>query len=535
MGVALPSNMRHITSLFLALLPVLSRTAPVLPMPLADPSICTAPAFVSDGTKLSGTLFANDKSKGISWILGLDNLSMESVTLPLINGNHESDISPDGRYVALPHYEETTGLNQGEGGGSPGSRVSVLDITTGQASVLQAEGPNPFGNPKPHGAAWTGDNQLLVTAQLSNGIVKYGATGKVSKIDLSSTGCSTPHLVKIIAGTDLAVTGCRATNPGAAAAGKIGMLAVFNHKTNAMKALQSGAGSEGITVTKDGDIWVGALTGGTVSVFGWPAGADKTVDTLVLKTNFTVHDPIRLAYDSVNDQVGVACMNVAAVLDPTTSPMANSKLLVYKASDYTFVKSTVITTSRGRVNMEGLSAHNIGGKGYFWTGAFDSQSLVLLDALTLTNTLTVIMPRCSVCSKSTSISTAAAAAANMSGANNWSGGYCDATMRDPFDRRTAVFDGFSYSPLIQGGDDDSSDTDGWMIATIVLIVVVVIAVIVVIVLAVTVKRKKQQLVDQCGVMDDHLFGTSNPIQGKGDKVPPSMGLPVVRDDQAVNI
>ena len=289
-------------------------------------STCPTPRWhVADGYDFSGRLYANDKSKGIGWILSLDgSQTATAVALPRINGNHESAISSDGLAVALPHYEETTGYNQGEGGGTPGSRVSVVDLTTGTTKVLDAAGPNPFGHPKPHGAAWLDTSQLVVTAQLANGLVVYNSSG-VFGIPLESVGCSTPHLVlKVPGSTSLVVTGCRCTN-SLDQSWCSGKLAIVDTVSGEARSFDAGAGSEGIAVTSTGDVWIGSLGNHFVSVFTF-GDREIALDNLQLRKTMSIQYPLRLAYDAVGDAVGVASMDLNGVLDLTTSAAATSGL-----------------------------------------------------------------------------------------------------------------------------------------------------------------------------------------------------------------
>merc|ERR1719356_264763 len=87
---------------------------------------------------LSGTLIVNDKSKGVTWLLDLSTRTFKSVELPLVGGSHETAVSVDGRTIAVPQYEFPTQKGQGEGGGSPGFGVSLIDIKTGQPQFLRS-------------------------------------------------------------------------------------------------------------------------------------------------------------------------------------------------------------------------------------------------------------------------------------------------------------------------------------------------------------------------------------------------------------
>ena len=78
-----------------------------------------------------GTLIVNDKSKGSTWLLHLPSQSAVVVDLPFAGGNHETAVSPaamdGGATIAVPHYETAEGNGLTEGGGTPGSQVSLID------------------------------------------------------------------------------------------------------------------------------------------------------------------------------------------------------------------------------------------------------------------------------------------------------------------------------------------------------------------------------------------------------------------------
>merc|ERR1719203_1130960 len=77
---------------------------------------CQVPAFnMRKDEGLSGTLIANDKSKGVTWLFDLESKTAQPVFLPFLAGNHETAVSADGELVAVPHYEVVTSRGQGEG------------------------------------------------------------------------------------------------------------------------------------------------------------------------------------------------------------------------------------------------------------------------------------------------------------------------------------------------------------------------------------------------------------------------------------
>jgi hypothetical protein len=171
-----------------------------------------------NGPLPSGTFIAQDKSKGVSWLFNLTKGTARAVELPYNNGNHESALSADGLTLAIPHYE-TLGSGDPEGGGFySGAEVSLVDLKTGQSRVLTAAA-NPLGRPKPHGAQWLANGDLVVTAQQTNGLIRFPkplspGAGVPQVLNFAGTACHTPHLVEQIPSSNLVVSGCRCTNPG---------------------------------------------------------------------------------------------------------------------------------------------------------------------------------------------------------------------------------------------------------------------------------------------------------------------------------
>ena len=411
----------------------------LLGQPLGD----QAPRVIryDDTLAPSGTFIAQDKSKGVSWFFNLTKGLARAVELPFNNGNHESALSADGLTLATPHYE-TLGPGDPEGGGFySGSEVSLVDVRTGLSSVLAAPA-NPLGRPRPHGAHWLANGDLIVTAQLANALIRFTsplgpAGGAATVYSFAGSACSTPHLVRDIPASTLLVSGCRCTNPGDLSSCG-GALAVADRRSGATRVLPAGLGSEGITVTRQGEVWLGDLRSNQISIYGF-TGAERRLDQLKLIKQIAVAKPLRLAYEPRSNTVGVVSYDP---LDGTTRPNFHS----FAADSHRLLASTLLKSAeRGRINSQGLAAAN----GVFITGGFDNQTLVIVDPRSLKVKAEILLPRCSLPAGFNSpklLSEAEAMKAGLAGSNNWSGGICPGTLRNPDDRRFAVLDGFSWSP-----------------------------------------------------------------------------------------
>jgi hypothetical protein len=363
------------------------------------------------------------------------------VELPYDNGNHESALSADGLALASPHYE-TLGAGDSEGGGFyPGAEVSLVDLKTGQSRVLKAAA-NPLGRPKPHGAQWLANGDIVVTAQQANGLIRFPkplspGAGVPQVFNFAGSACHTPHLVEQIPSSNLVVSGCRCTNPGDKPS-CAGALAVADLESGATRVLPAGLGAEGIAVTPQGEVWLGGLRGNLVSIYGF-VGGERRLDQLKLLKQISVPKPLRLAYEASTNTVGVV----------SYEPKAGASEINFRSFDaknHSLVAATVLKSSqRGRINSQGLAAAN----GVFITGGFNNQTIVIVDPKTLKVSAEILMPRCSLpagYNSPTPMTEQEAIKQKQTGANNWSGGVCPGTMRNPDDRRFAVLDGFAWSP-----------------------------------------------------------------------------------------
>jgi len=412
--------------------------------------------------RLKGTLFVNDKSKGISWLLALEANKSLAVDLPYAGGNHEGCIAPDGIHIAIPHYE-TAEPGITEGGGVAGSEVSLLNLDTGFAEVAPGA-PSPYGNARPHDAAWTHSGKLLVTAQLSNAVTDFG-TVLQRNAGVAPTGikipppCETPHLLKNIPGTELVVSGCRCSNPDTTA-NCPAALAIINAADGQARSIQieNAKWTEAITATEDGDVWVGGLKSDNVFVFSFD-GQEKTLNNLKLvKTLPNIPYPLRMAYDPVTKRVGVASLDLPAALERSKGWKENKppawdgrtageiNFRIFDASTYALQREMSLNTcKRGLINMEGLYAAD----GFFVAGGFDTAAMALVDAESGKVAAEVYFPPCSLpagfCEPVYMSNWEMAKANSQGGWNNWSGGFCPAHMRTPNDRRFIVTDGFGWS------------------------------------------------------------------------------------------
>lgn len=191
---------------------------------------------------------------------------------------------------------------------------------------------------------------------------------------------------------------------------------------------------------------MGAMADNTVAIYGF-RGSERALDQLEALAQLQVDSPLRLAHEPSTNSVGIV------TFDPKATDQVN--LRTFDADSHVLRKqTTLVSAQRGRINSEGLAAAN----GVFITGGFDNQTLVIVDPESLEVRAELLLPRCSLprghaapspmTADECKAATCGEAVSNCcTGSNNWSGGLCPGTLRNPDDRRFVVLDGFAWSPL----------------------------------------------------------------------------------------
>ena len=115
-----------------------------------------------------------------------------------------------------------------------------------------------------------------------------------------------------------------------------------------------------------------------------PADAASLENYLLCPTvqvaRLAVDSPLRLAYDNVTKTVAVASMSLQDAMSARTASLpSHSVLYSFNATTRQLRTRIAVTTSRGVVDMEGLSARN----GFILSGGFNSQVSLTLFAYAL--------------------------------------------------------------------------------------------------------------------------------------------------------
>ena len=361
-----------------------------------------------------GTVVVQDKLRGLIWLLNLKQRSTAEILLPFNGGNHESALTPDGRWLATGHYE-TIPVGSSALSGIPGEEISLVDIQSRSARVYPTA-PSPKPASKSHGVLWLPDGRLAVTAELANAVLIYpppGRPGRANVFELASTGCRTPHMLRQLPGSTLLLVTCRATNPGDSDTTQ-GYLVAIDLQRQSVRAIASGLGAEGLVVTPQSEVWVGNLRENTVSIFGFNENRNDP-NALVLRDQLIVPSPMRLAYEPTTNRVGIISSGASSGAINFRSFNAQT----HKLADAVILSSR----QRGWVNPQGLFAI----PGMYITGGINNQAVLFIDAKTLGLKGEVLLPRCPL----------SADAANRS---------CLATMRNPNGTTPAMLDGFAWTP-----------------------------------------------------------------------------------------
>lgn len=328
-----------------------------------------------------GTFVVQDKVRGLLWLLNLKHSSVIKVQLPFNGGNHESALTADGRYLATGHYETLPPGGKALSG-IPGDEVSLVNLKSASAQVYPTVA-SPKPGSKSHGVLWLPDGRLAVTAELANSVVIYpapGQPGSAEVFELAGTGCRTPHMLRQVPGSALALVSCRATNPGDRTTTQ-GYLVGIDLLRKSVRSLASGLGAEGFVVTPQSQVWVGNMRENTVSIFDFENGR-LDLDALVLKRKLSVPMPMRLAYKPNTNRVGIITSGGAA---------GSTNFRSFDAGSHQLVASTSLASrQRGWINPQGLAAI----PGAYITGGINNQAVLLIDARTLAVRGEVLLPRC---------------------------------------------------------------------------------------------------------------------------------------------
>lgn len=196
---------------------------------------------VSFAAAAHGELLVGNKSDNTVWRLDLEDGSRLG-EIASGQGPHEIAVSPDGRIAIVTNY----------GHGQPGNSLTVIDTASGLATATIDLGAHP----RPHGARFLPDGDLLVTTEQSGALLRVDvAAGKVEQaIDV---GGGVGHMVALSRDGKTAYV-------SKIAAGTVARIDVAGgEKTHETAA---GEGAEGIEVAPDGSVWVTNRADDTVTV-----------------------------------------------------------------------------------------------------------------------------------------------------------------------------------------------------------------------------------------------------------------------------
>ncbi len=220
------------------------------------------------------------------------------VKLPTGRGPHEVAVSPDGRLAYVSNYGMFGVFREGERHDEPGNTITVLDLA--RRAVKDTFDLGDYT--KPHGIVASRDGRRLwVTCEGAQAVLELdAASGAV--LEAWKTAQETSHM--IVASADekkLFVANIRS-----------GTATVIERATGRVVSLPTGAGAEGIDLSRDGrEVWVTNRSDSSISVI------DAARDTVVEKIPSGGQMPIRVKFtpDGTQAWVSNARSNAVTVLD----------------------------------------------------------------------------------------------------------------------------------------------------------------------------------------------------------------------------
>jgi YVTN family beta-propeller protein len=257
-------------------------------------------AAVDSGVAAADLLVVLNKSDHEAVLV--DPISLKTLTkVATGHGPHEAAVSPDGRRAYVCNYGLTGVFREGERRDEPGNTLSVLDLES--RAVVDTFDLGEFT--RPHGIAVSRDGKRLwLTCEGAQAVLELdAASGKILRD--WKTGQEVSHmLVPTPDEKKLYVANIRS-----------GSASVVDRERNTVKTVVTGAGAEGIDVTRDGrQVWVTNRAAQTVSVI------DTSSDSVIASFESGGEMPIRVKFtpDGKEAWISNARSNAISVFDAGT-------------------------------------------------------------------------------------------------------------------------------------------------------------------------------------------------------------------------
>jgi len=263
--------------------------------------VAVTAAPVPAQAQAGGTLIVLNKSDHEAALVHPETFAV-MMRLPTGKGPHEAAVSPDGRTAYVTNYGSFAVFRQGERPRmEPGRSITVIDLAARKVKATFDLGEYR----QPHGIAVSRDGKLLwVTVEGSQAVLELeAATGKALKAWKTAQNVS--HMVVPTADE----TKLYVANIGS------GSVTVIHRATDEVKSIPTGAGAEGIAVSRDGkQVWVTNRGANSISVL------DTATDNVVTTFESGGTMPIRVKFtvDGRQAWVSNARSNVVTVFDAAT-------------------------------------------------------------------------------------------------------------------------------------------------------------------------------------------------------------------------
>jgi len=258
-----------------------------------------------------GTLIVLNKSDHEAALVNPQTLTVTH-RLPTGKGPHEAAVSPDGRTAYVSNYGSFAIFREGEQRRmEPGNTITVLDL---KARCVKAT--FDLGKYKqPHGLAVSDRGKYLwVTVEGSQAVLELDARdGKILRA--WKTDAQVSHMVVVTPNQRKLYV----ANIGSGSVTVIDRSNPFPSK--AVKSIATGAGAEGITVSRDGrEVWVTNRGANTISVI------DTETDQVLTSFESGGTMPIRVKFTTDGRQAWVsnARSNSVTVFDAATRKLIDT-------------------------------------------------------------------------------------------------------------------------------------------------------------------------------------------------------------------
>lgn len=251
---------------------------------------------------LAGTLVVLNKSDATASLVDIPSYRVIA-TLNTGVGPHEVAISPDGHQAVVSNYGDKEG----------GNTLTLIDIPN-----VKVTGKIHLGSYiRPHGIAYIGSNQLLVTAEDQQAVVKIDITKKSVEVAIP-TEQKISHMLAVDSKNNRAFV----SNIGTSVISVIDL-----NKNTKITDVQTDKGPEGIAYNeKANEVWVANRAANNLSVIDGTSLKVKAVlktDKFPIRVKFTPDQKLVLVTNAQTGSLSVYNASLKTLLKTINFPKSN--------------------------------------------------------------------------------------------------------------------------------------------------------------------------------------------------------------------